>query len=213
MIEDLRQEQTGVTDAAPIAFFYCSRDAGDSQRADPEHIIRSLLKQVATKTSKDPIAGAVVNAYKMKKVEENTASPGPLELEEAKELLLEFLESNPATLVIDGLDECDPKTRYNLLSALNEIITNAASLVRVFVSSRDDGDIVCQLDDCPNIYIRASDNESDIINFVEHQVSTAIKHKRIARGKVSSEMQQSIVATLTEGAQGMCVFDCLSLLT
>ena len=107
------------------------------------------------------------------------------------------------TIVIDALDECDPDKRHDLLSALDTIITESASLVRVFVSSRDDGDIVCQLKDSPNMFITASDNSGDIASYVEAQVSEAIKKKRLIRGKVSDEMRQQIVDVLTDGAQGM----------
>lgn len=83
-------------------------------------------------------------------------------MEETADVLLELFKENPATIVIDALDEYNPNERHNLLSAMDTIITESASLVRVFVSSRNDGDIVCQLEESPNIFIRASDNSADI---------------------------------------------------
>lgn len=205
MIEELLQEQARIANAAPIAFFYCSRDPGDPERADPENIIRSLLKQVATKTARDSIAGAVLKAYEKQQSEEKTLFPEPFTLEESKTVLLQILETNPVTLVLDGLDECNPSTRHNLLLAINEIIRCSASLVRVFISSRNDGDLVCQLEGCPNIYIKVTDNATDITNYVKHEVSSAIQNKRLIRGKVSAQTRQLLIQTLITGAQGMWV--------
>jgi hypothetical protein len=113
------------------------------------------------------------------------------------------LKKNPATIIIDALDECDPEERYNWLSALDTIVSQSASLIRLFVSSRNDGDIVCQLEESPNIFIRASDNFTDIARYVQEEVSKAIKQKRIVRGNVSPETKQLIIETLITGSQGM----------
>lgn len=166
--------------------------------------MRSILEQVASDTAELPIREPVVEIYKEKK-RENRGSPPkePLTLDETIVILLKIFEENPVTIVIDALDECDPDERYKLLTALDKIITESASLVRVFVSSRNDGDIVCQLEDSPNIFIRASDNSADIARYVQDQVSEAIKKKRMAKGKVSPEMKERIISTLIEGAQGM----------
>jgi hypothetical protein len=43
-------------------------------------------------------------------------------------------------IVVDALDECDSDTRWELVEAL-ESITESASLVKVFVSSREEGDL------------------------------------------------------------------------
>ncbi|SRR6266487_6892639 len=96
-----------------------------------------------------------------------------------------------------------PNGKHNLLSALDEIITGSVSLVRCFVSSRDDGDITSMLGDYPNTSIIASDNSKNISNYVNADVSKAIEKKRIIRGKVSPAMKQKIIDTHINGAQGM----------
>ncbi|CZR60508.1 related to vegetatible incompatibility protein HET-E-1 [Phialocephala subalpina] len=204
VVEDFHQEQSGNPSAAPIAYFYCSRDAGESERANPEEIMRSILEQVASNTANLPIREPVVGIYKQKKRENRGLPPKePLTLDETTDILLKIFEENPVTIVIDALDECDPDERHKLLEALDTIISESASLVRVFVSSRNDGDIVCQLEESPNIFIRASDNSADIARYVQEQVSEAIKKKRMIKGKVSPEMKERIVTTLIDGAQGM----------
>jgi hypothetical protein len=117
-----------------------------------------------------------------------------------------LLESNPATIIIDALDECDPARRHELLTGLDNIIQQSASLVKVFVSSRDDNDIVCQLNHSPNLFIRASDNSEDIERFVHSEVAQCIKDKRLLSGRVSEGLKSRIIATLSDGAQGMLVY-------
>ena len=164
------------------------------------------MEQVSSNTAELPIREPVVKLYKQKKKENRDLPPKePLTLNETTNILLKIFEENPVTIVIDALDECDPGERHNLLSALDTIIKESASLVHVFVSSRNDGDIVCQLEESPNIFIRASDNSADIARYVHDQVSEAIRKKRMARGKVSPETKELIISTLIEGAQGMQV--------
>jgi len=55
----------------------------------------------------------------------------------------------------------------------------------------------------PNVYIKATDNTEDVQHFVVQEVDKAIKHCRLLCGNVSKELQNDIVSTLMEGAQGM----------
>ena len=63
-----------------------------------------------------------------------------------------------------------PKRRFELFGTLDSVIQKSASLVKVFVSSRDDSDIVCRLEKSPNILIDAMDNGQDIDRFVHTEV-------------------------------------------
>lgn len=122
------------------------------------------------------------------------------------ELILNLLENDPAIIIIDALDECDPARRHEILIALDTIIHRSANLVKVFVSSRDDNDIVCRLTNSPNVYIHATDNGEDIHRFVYTEVNQSLKDQRLLSGIISDHMKSRIINTLIEGAQGMYVF-------
>jgi hypothetical protein len=191
--------------AVPMAYFYCLRDAADSQRADPEEILRSILKQLACSVTYTSIRDPVVTAYRQRKKLSSfhgSEPPSPSGLE-CLYLILELLEDNPAIIIIDALDECDPERRHDLLQALDTIIEYSTGLVKVFVSSRDDSDIVWKLANSPNIYISAKDNSRDIANFVHSELGNAIAQKRLLGGKVSAELQEQISSTLISRAQGI----------
>jgi selenocysteine-specific translation elongation factor len=129
--------------------------------------------------------------------------PPKLIVEECVELILDLLKSNPATIIIDALDECDPARRHELLQALEEIIQGSSNVVNVFVSSRDDNDLVCRLEGSPNVAILVRDNNKDIKRFIASQVDRSIKDKRLLGGRVSEELKNKITKVLSEGAQGM----------
>ena len=65
-----------------------------------------------------------------------------LTLNECISLILAISDNKLAIILIDALDECNPERRYELLEALDTILQECANLVKIFVSSRDDGDIV-----------------------------------------------------------------------
>lgn len=105
--------------------------------------------------------------------------------------------------MIDALDECNAKRRHELLQALDNIIQKSASLVKVFVSSRDDNVIKCRLERSKNIFIEASDNGGDIERYVNAEVQKAVNDKRLLCGEVSEILREKISETLISGAQGM----------
>ena len=205
VVECLKAENDKSTTPAPISYFYYARNAAEPERADPDEIMRSILKQLSCSNSALPVRDPVAKAYKERKEEadETGCEPAKLSTAECVDLVVNLLESNPATIIIDALDECDPAQRHELLTGLDNIIQQSASLVKVFVSSRDDNDIVCRLNHSPNLFIRASDNSEDIERFVRSEVAKGIKDKRLLSGQVSERLKSRIIATLVDRAQGM----------
>jgi hypothetical protein len=203
VIEFLSKEKLTNTASAPIAYFYCARNASEQDRADPDEIMRCILKQLCCSKSDLPIREPMAKRYKKLKEEADDEEPAKLTIKESVELILALLESNPATIILDALDECDSARRNELLLAFDEIIHNSANVVKMFVSSRDDQDIVCYLENSPNVFIHASDNGEDIERFVRDEVDKSIVKKKLLSGNVSEELKSDIIRNLIEGAQGM----------
>ena len=118
-------------------------------------------------------------------------------------LILDILGDTPATIIVDALDECNPSRRHELLDSFDEIIQKSANVVKILVSSRDDGDILCRLETSPNLYINAKYNSADIKRFIRSEISLAIERKRLLGGRVSVNLQNLIIETLESGAHGM----------
>ena len=133
--------------APPIAFFYCVRSEAERERAIPVEIMRAILRQLASTKPNMPIKEAVAKEYenRKKKADEDCSSLTELTVEDCTRLILALTNDRPATIIIDALDECDDNLRYQLLEALDEIVSKSVEVVKVFVSSRDKVDIVSTL--------------------------------------------------------------------
>lgn len=200
------EEQTRSNPAtSPLAYFYCARDSAEPERANPEEIIRALLKQLSSPSPAYPIKAAVLSAYnhKSREADLDGSDPDKLTVAECSQLILEITNDVPVTIVIDALDECDYSRRYQLLKVLDEIVASSSNIVKIFVSSREDTDIALRLKDLPNICIGAADNGEDIEKFIRLEVQAAKTDKRLLNGRVSAELQEKIVSKLIEGTQGM----------
>ena len=165
--------------------------------------MRTILEQLSSINPGSSIRDPVVTAYEAKRREARGRSPEKLSLDETVDVILTLLETNPATIIIDALDECSAERRQDLLLAMQKIIRRSQNLVKFFVSSRDNHDIVYRLSESPNLYISVQDNSTDIERFVLSQVKKAVEEERILCGKVSSTLQDHIIRTLNTKAEGM----------
>jgi Cdc6-like AAA superfamily ATPase len=186
-----------------IAYFYCMRSPAEPQRANPDEILRSLIRQLASKGSMITEPVKLLYLEKEKEAIKYGGEPEQLTVAESTKLLLALSTHKSMTIIIDALDECDPHRRHELLEVLDQIIQHASKAVKFFVSSRNDGDIVCRLEASPNVTIQAIDNGQDIERFVQDEVDQAIKNRRLLQGTVSEELRDKIIMTLNRSAQGM----------
>ena len=200
-VEEQLNDPTRKSNPCPI-YFYCTRNPAEPERASPDTILRSLVRQLACSTSDGPILELVRELYKSH--EQNGFAAGPLTLEESTALIIQLSQDRPlTTIVIDALDECDLSLRGDLLDALSRILQDSCGLVKILVSSRADADIVCHFSDCLNLRIEASQNQEDIEYYVDFEVERLIERKKLLYGNVSLELKQTIQLVLREQAQGM----------
>jgi hypothetical protein len=137
-------ESNPTSSAFPIAFFYCARDSAEPERAKPVKIMGALLRQLASSNRDLPIKEPVAKEYEERKnkAEDDYPKLKELTVEDCTRLILELTRNNPATIAIDALDECEEGLRHELLKALDKIVSESGEVVKIFVSSREDVDIV-----------------------------------------------------------------------
>ncbi|CAM1505811.1 Fc.00g114480.m01.CDS01 [Cosmosporella sp. VM-42] len=198
---DLARAEAQGGASAPIAYFYCSRNGAETERAEPAEVLRCIARQLCRDNTDLPVNESLEQAY------DNAGKPqigqNRLDVKGSTELILQTLADNPATIVIDGLDELRGDKRYEIFESLDQIVKESPNVVKVFLTSRNDGDIVCRLSSTPNIYISAQQNKADIERFIDAEVEKAVSQKRLLRGVVSQNLRGQIVYTLNRGAQGM----------
>ncbi|KAI9753568.1 MAG: hypothetical protein M4579_005085 [Chaenotheca gracillima] len=151
------------------------------------------------------LRGSVAAMYRVKAedVDEKGTQIPKLEADETVEQILKIAEDDPVTIVIDALDEAHSETRRTILDALEKIMRDSPNVVKVFVSSRRDSDLVDSLEKYINVGITSTSNQADIAQFVRTELENAIKSKRLLRGRVSAVLRNEIIDKLINKAQGM----------
>ena len=200
-VEERLHEAERESKPCPI-YFYCTRNTAERERATPDTILGSLIRQLACSITDETILEPVREIYRSR--EKNGFAAGPLTLDESIALIIELSQDRPlTTIIIDALDECDFSSRGNLLDALSRILQESCNLVKILVSSRDDGDIACHLSNCLNLQIEASQNQEDIESYVNFELEALINRKKLLRGSVPQVLKQTIASYLREKAKGM----------
>jgi len=187
----------------PPAFFYCSRNPAEPARSDPEVILASIARQLSCAGTHSHLLPPAIAAFR--KREEDSFASGPLRIEESRALIIELVEYyEMTTIVIDALDECHPAKRHELLEAMEAVLQQSSRLVKIFISSRDDQDIVFRLDNYPNLELTSDRNTQDIKMFVETETDKFIKKNMLLRFSEDREQLRTLIINkLARSASGM----------
>jgi hypothetical protein len=189
---------------APV-YFYCSRNPAEPGRSDPSKILASIARQLSTLQAGGPLLDAVIETYNIR--EANAFASGPLDLDESKDLILKLLEQYKdatMTIVIDALDECNQSTRGSLLDTLQDLLNATPCLLKIFVSSRNDQDIVYKLDNYPNLCLSSDRNSNDIDLFLRLETERLISNGSLLRSSArKQELHDKIINELSSNAHGM----------
>jgi hypothetical protein len=181
-------------------FFFCSRNAAEPERANPDEILRCLARQVSDLPGGPPLHQTLEKRFARRRV------AGEMSSAEASEIIIDTIRARPLTyIIVDALDECDPEARKILIDKLKDVVSQSQSLVKVLVTSRpSQADINNAMEELPALYINASRNQEDIRCFVISEVNNAIKKRRfLPTWTVSAKLRQQIIDSLCNGASGM----------
>ncbi|KAJ4303119.1 hypothetical protein N0V90_002011 [Kalmusia sp. IMI 367209] len=202
VIEDALKNFEHGNSPLPV-FFYCSRNPAEPMRSNPKQILASLARQLSCVSPGEPLLNPTFEIYQ-KREEEGFAS-GSLEIDESCTLIRQLVELYPVTtIIIDAMDECDPQKRSKFLKAIEQILRDSCSLVKILISSRNDEDITIRLQDYPNLEIESRRNGDDIVRFVESRTQQLIDDKELLRHSRSPrKVQELIVSKVIKGASGM----------
>ena len=206
VVDSFLEESSKQTSPAPTAYFYCAKNASEVERANPEDIMRSIVRQLTlTNHTQKAVHEALLTEYERRKAEAKIDGLDlpRLRIEECVKLILNVTGSNPAAIVIDALDEVQEGRRHELVDALNRIIRESGSVVKVLITSRDDSNVLALLSNTPKIRINSHDNHADMELFVRHRVNRAIRGCNLLSGSVSGELKEDLVHALIDGAGEM----------
>lgn len=150
-------------------------------------ILRSIALELSCLKPGEAILAPPRRSYDRRK--KNDFAAGSLSTKNSTALIIELTKCRPlTTIALDALDECNFKERHKLLDVSTEILQGSTGLIKTFVPSRDDQDLVCHLASVPNLRIEADIYQPDIVRFVLNEVDQLIEKKRHLYGEVSEAL-------------------------
>lgn len=176
-----------------FAFFYCNRN--ETGRGEYGTILRSYVRQLATPYGdasdlRDSLVQCCLEASR---------NCSTLDIGSCENQILESINHyHKTTIVIDALDECDIKSRGQLVRTLKLLMCEAERPLKIFISGRPDPDIKECFHSLPCIEIDATKNQGDIEKFIKEEIQSHIRWKRM-----SKPLKAEIVKKLQEGSRGM----------
>ena len=121
VVDAFLEESSGQTSPAPIAYFYCTKNSAEAERSNPDEIMRSILRQLTVSDgSSSTVHESVLREFEHRQAEAKVDGFGVRRLQTAEcvRIILVTTAANPATIVIDAVDEIQASSRHVLLSAL-----------------------------------------------------------------------------------------------
>jgi hypothetical protein len=180
-----------------LAYFYCDRNQPDCR--EPTLLLNSFVRQLSVSKKDGSIQPPIVELYKQKK--RTGFASGTLDIEESRDILLQLVQSCPQiTLVVDALDECNKRTRTQLVDILDMLVSQSPNLVKIFISSRPDQDIKHRFNGGPNMEIKATDNRNDITKFVVDKMDNSPLYWR---SQIGPDLRKEICEKLVNKSEGM----------
>ena len=200
-IEDTIQGSGVGRNALPV-YFFCSRNTAETERSDPAAILASVVRQLSCPQMGLPLLPPLIELYEKKG--QGFDSSG-LRLDECSGLIVKLTEHYPITMIfIDALDEVASEKRQDLLDAFEEILRKSLGLVKIFVSSRDDQDIVQTLEGYPSLYLASDRNADDIETFVRTETERLVRKRRLLHGSpAKEELKDLTIDKVSKEADGM----------
>lgn len=197
VVDDLSETFKNLPNNEAFAYFYCDRN--QFERQEPASILSSFVRQLSTSQDHNEMQRSIVQMYNQKA--RTGFASGILKLEESQTLLVDLFQLYPqVTLVIDALDECDKKTRSNLIGVLGKMIEKSFKPLKILISSRRDKDIKRHFETGPNLAIEAVDSQDDIATFLDHELGA---DEKFCHDEISSELKNHIRDTLMTKSGGM----------
>ncbi|KAI0406290.1 hypothetical protein F4802DRAFT_613498 [Xylaria palmicola] len=182
-----------------ISFFFPRFDYADSLMADT--VIRSLIRQNLQPDLVDKLSYDITKAY-------NSFY--------SQDTMLDLLVSKTAIfstnyLLIDSLDECEPKDLQKILQILAATINRSSSKVKVLIVSRDalHYEITHIFPQAKRLRMNAPEAASDLELFAYQTLSERMNMGQLTIGNLVS--LETVYKMIVSGAQGMFIWVALEI--
>lgn len=129
----------------------------------------------------------------------------------AKSLRAALSRFEQAFVVVDALDECSKEERKLLVSFMTGLIRSNPHGIKILFTSRPESDLEHLLKNSSKFLINANDTTKDIRPYVAAVLTEHIGNCAILDGMVKPELQQRLIDTISDQADGMFLWAKLQL--
>ncbi|KAF7556665.1 hypothetical protein G7Z17_g1205 [Cylindrodendrum hubeiense] len=188
-------------DSTPFAYFYCLKTDTEPERSSADEILRSILRQLAVTEAQANVHALLYSEFERRSKSERyrRLEIPRLTRKECVDFIVEVANDDPVTILLDGVDQIEEHDRFTLLDALDRVISEAANVVKVFLTSRNDNEMPSSFPATRKITITRQNTHSDMVDFIFQGIDDA----RLLGGKMSPEMRTSLANMLLNGADEM----------
>lgn len=178
-----------------IASFYF--DYNDLEAQEPHNFVKSLLRQILSAYNQPPAQAKPI-------YEDFLRNKRPPSFKALCKIFLNVCrECKNATILLDGLDECDARqNRRTILKVLKDVMDLPD--VKMFATCRPSADDArSTFSECSITIIRA--NDSDIRSFVIERIEEAREESEEMQTLIDEQLGETITTSVVEKADGMYV--------
>ncbi|KAK1448166.1 hypothetical protein CCUS01_11910 [Colletotrichum cuscutae] len=149
-----------------FAHFYCDRSLVG--RRDMKSILSSYIVQLLTVSRHRGRWHKKLLMF----CKSAAASRRSLEISECERFVHDLVNTYPRSiLILDALDECEQRSRTQIVSFFRALVRDSDRPVKVFISSRPETDILELMKTSSSIQISTSDNQGDIEKYIDLKLS------------------------------------------
>lgn len=193
VIDEIQQSLEVHPNQEGFAFFYCNRN--EDERRGVLQVLTAFVRQLATIAREKNYIEIHLKQYYY----DNKFSTKLPMIKDCKKFLLDLMNLYPRTTIIsDGLDELEGPDRTELVEVFEDLLTESSNPLKIFITSRPEGDILEILEDRDNIELSFATNNEDISKFIE---SSIVKHRKW--GGMEQVLKDQIIKTPNEQSKGM----------
>ncbi|KAI0153862.1 ankyrin repeat-containing domain protein [Pestalotiopsis sp. NC0098] len=223
VIDFFLNERASNPQAAPLAYFYCADCEFESERGRADNVMRSLLRQLTVTDIGDPmVRDFILSDFERRSAQSKVDGMDLVKLtvRNCVDLILEVTTRDPVTIVVDALDEVKEADRPGLINALEDIVVGSASVVKVFLTSRNNSHVFSLLKrnttnlpvssaqqqgkpHIKKIEINSDETMQDMRSYVTREIQRVVQDRRLLKNDPSPELLDLLEEKLLIGAGEM----------
>lgn len=203
VVDELLKAAGSQATSAPFSYFYCSKTDSEPERSSVDEILRSILRQLTiTDAGTQPGVRCFLDnefEHRSKSARLSGLDLPKLKRKECVDLIIQLVEDDPITIVLDAIDEVQDAQRVHLFDALNRILSQAANVVKIFLTSRNDVEVPSSFPSAKMLSITSANVRGDMQDFIHRELDSA----RLLNGCISPQVRTELADELLTGAGEM----------